>query len=130
MLAEELANRHDFLAVDVDRLHLVVMSPDDALPEARMRAVVIRDLLDLCAVLDEHFAAEENIASTALGRGGGACFPFTSLCADHRRILGELRHLAAAANDLPIDVLKLRVSDALDALGEHERAESAATVRT
>lgn len=125
MLATQLSRGHDLLAVDIDRLHLVATSPDDALPEPRMRAVVIRDLLDLCADLQEHFAMEESVANSALARGGGAGFPLTSLCADHRRILAQLRHLADAANELPIDVLKLRISDVLDALGEHERAESA-----
>jgi hypothetical protein len=126
MVADQLASRHDILAVDIDRLHLVATSPDGALPEARMRAVVTRDLLDLCDVLEQHFFVEEGVvASSALARGGGACISLTSLRGDHRRILGELRHLAAAACDLPIDVLKLRISDALDELGEHERVETA-----
>lgn len=125
MVAEQLASRHDVLAIDIDRLHLVATSPQGALPEARMRTVVTRDLLDLCGVLEQHFALEEGvIASSALARGGGACFSLTSLRGDHRRILGQLRQLAAAASELPIDVLKLRISDALDDLGEHERAES------
>lgn len=126
MVAEQLASRHDILAVDLDRLHLVATSPDDALAEPRMRAVVTRDLLDLCQVLEQHFAVEEGlIASSALARGGGAFVSLTSLSDDHHRILAQLRQLAAAADDLPIDVLKLRISDLLDDLGEHERAESA-----
>lgn len=125
MVEDSLASRHALLAVDVDRLHLVATSSDDALPEPRMRAVVIRDLLDLSAVLEQHFAQEEGVASTALARGGGAGYPLTSLCTDHRRILGQLRHLVAVANELPVDVIKLRINDVLETLGEHERAESA-----
>jgi hypothetical protein len=125
MVMQTLAATHDILAVDIDRLHLIASSPDNALPENRMRAVVTRDLLDLCGALEQHFGVEEGvIASSALARGGGAGFSLAALRGEHRRILALLRQLASMARELPIDVLKLRISDALDLLGEHERAES------
>ncbi len=127
MVAEQLATAHHILAVDIDRLHLVATSPDGALPEPRMRAVVTRDLLDLCGVLEQHFEMEQGvIASSALSRGGCAFVSLTALRADHHRIIRLLRQLASSAKSLPLDVLKLRITDALDLIGEHERAESAA----
>lgn len=121
---EQLIRGHELLALDVDRLHLVVTSPDGALPEGRMRAVINRELLDLCVTLEQHFAVEEAIMeSSALARGRPEAGALVTLRSGHRRILGQLRHLAAAASDLPIDVLKLRISDALDLLGEHEVSE-------
>lgn len=119
MPAERLASEHEVLTLDIDRLHLVVSSPEGALPEPRMRRVVTRELLDLCAALQQHFAIEEQVAespTTARGRPEPAAL--AALHSDHRRILGKLRHLADAARDLPIDVLKLRISDALGVLGE------------
>jgi hypothetical protein len=125
MRADELAGLHDDLAIDIDRLHLVSTSPDDALPEPRMRAVVNREVLDLCAVLEQHFALEETgVHETVAERGGVSLGAFALLCGDHRRLIGQLRHLAETSGTLPIDVLKLRIADLLDALGEHERAEA------
>lgn len=113
------------LAVDIDRLHPAATSPDRALPEPRMRAVVTRDLLDLCGVLVQHFEIEQGIiASSALSRGGCAFVSLTAPRVDHRRILGLLRQLASSAKSLPLDVLKLRITDGLDLIGEHERAEA------
>jgi hypothetical protein len=84
--------------------------------------VVTRELLDLCAALDEHFAAEENGVQGVdeAGRIGARA----QLHGDHQRILGQLHQLADIAATIPIDVLKLRIADALDALGEHERNET------
>jgi hypothetical protein len=48
----------------------------------------------------------------------------TQLHGDHQRILGHLQQLADIASTLPIGVLKLRITDSLDALREHERTES------
>lgn len=125
MRADELVGRHEVLAIDIDRLHLVATSPEGALPEARMRRVVTRELLDLCAVLEQHFAAEEvTFEEIAQAAGKRLASPITELRTDHQRILGQLHHLSETAMSVPIDVLKLRISDLLDSLGEHERAES------
>ena len=72
MRADEFIGRHELLALDIDRLHLVATSADGALPEARMRAVVSRELLELCSVLAGHFASEEAslLASTSARRCG------------------------------------------------------------
>ena len=124
MRADEFIGRHELLALDIDRLHLVATSADGALPEARMRAVVSRELLELCSVLAGHFASEEAslLASTSgvAARGADA---LEELHREHGRILAQLRHLAETAESLPIDVLKLRFSVVLDAVGEHERSE-------
>ncbi len=125
MRIDELSTAHEDLAIDIDRLHLVVTSSDSALPEPRMRAVVHRELLDICAVLMQHFAAEElDVESMTKTYGGAALGAGAEMAGEHRRILEQLHHLAEAAADLPIDVLKLRVADVLDVITEHERGES------
>jgi hypothetical protein len=124
MPVNELSALHEDLAIDIDRLHLVVTSSDSALPEPRMRAVVHRDLLDVCAVLAQHFAAEElSVEGMMEEHGGAALGALAELGGEHRRILDQLRQLAEAADTLPVDVLKLRIADALDVIGEHERGE-------
>ena len=121
MRADEFIGRHEVLALDLDRLHLVATSADGALPEARMRAVVSRELLELGAVLEGHFASEEaSLPATSTG----ATDVVDDLHREHARILEQLARLAEAAQALPIDVLKLRITDVLDAVGEHERSET------
>jgi hypothetical protein len=120
MRADEFIGRHELLALDIDRLHLVATSADGALPEARMRAVVSRELLELCSVLAGHFTGEEASLRAMSADNADAV---DELHHEHGRILAQLRHLAEAADTLPIDVLKLRISDVLDAVGEHERSE-------
>jgi hypothetical protein len=120
MRADEFIGRHELLALDIDRLHLVATAADGALPEARMRAVVSRELLELCSVLAGHFTSEEASLRAIAADNTDAV---DELHHEHGRILAQLRHLAEAADTLPIDVLKLRISDVLDAVGEHERSE-------
>lgn len=125
MSVNELSAAHEDLAIDIDRLHLLVTSSDSALPEPRMRAVVHRELLDICAALAQHFAAEEiDVEGLTKTRGGAALGALAEIHGEHRRILEALRHLAEAAEALPIDVVKLRIADALDVITEHERGEA------
>jgi len=115
----------DDLAIDIDRLHLVATSSDAALPEPRMRAVVTRELLDLCAVLSQHFAVEESEVGAAIqALGGRAIGGLEQLHGEHARLLARLGHLADVAATLAPDVLKLRIADVLDSISEHERVES------
>ena len=125
MLRDELDDQHQDLAIDVDRLHLLATASADALPGPRLRAVLRRELLDLVAVLDQHFACEERrIDAERPARGSHAIAASAELREAHAYLRTRLQELADQANGMRIDVLKSRITDVLDELAEHERTES------
>jgi hypothetical protein len=108
----------DSLDVDLDLLHLLVVSAEDALPVDRMRAVLDRELTRLSVAVRQHFAAEEAVVR----RGGGD----DELEAQHRLLRDRLVQACELVRSAPLRQLKADLIEMLDALAEHERRESAA----
>lgn len=125
MLRDELDEQHQDLVIDVDRLHLLATASADALPAPRLRAVLRRELLDMVAVLDQHFASEERrVDAEREERGAHAVAAAAELREAHAYLRTRLQELADQTGSMRIDVLKSRIVDVLDELAEHERTEN------
>jgi hypothetical protein len=125
MRKHELAGQHDELVLDMDRLHLLVVSPDDALPERRMRALLVRELRDFAAELEYHFGYEEEggYLTAVTDQRPGLSRRVDDLQGQHTAILQRIEEVCSEAEALPVRGIKVAISEVLDLLGEHERSE-------
>lgn len=126
MRKHELAGQHEELALDLDRLHVLVVAPDDALPDPRMRRLLLRELKDLAAELEYHFGYEEDggYLEVVTERRPGLSRGVEQLRAQHGEILERLESLCNGMEALPMGRIKSGIAEALDLLGEHERSET------
>lgn len=125
MRKHELAGQHDELVLDMDRLHLLVVSPDDALPELRMRALLVREMRDFAAELEYHFGYEEEggYLEVVTEQRPGLSRRVDHLQEQHAEILQRIDGVCDQAETLPVRAIKVAISEVLDLLGEHERSE-------
>lgn len=104
------------LDLDLDLLHLLATAAADALPSARMRAVLDRELARFQTVLAAHFRTEEEVAA----RTGDA----QGLALSHAQLTEHLSRVRALPNSAPVREVKAALIELLDALGDHERREA------
>jgi hypothetical protein len=109
------------LDVDLDLLHLLAVASENALPRDRMRAVFDRELVRLSTTIQEHFAVEEEIAR----RSGSA----EDLETAHRMLSERLSRARELVQRTSIGEAQVELTELLDALADHERAEVAPDLR-
>jgi hemerythrin len=109
------------LDVDLDLLHLLAVASENALPRDRMRAVFDRELVRLSTTIQEHFANEEEVAR----RRGSA----EDLEMAHRMLSERLARVRELVHRTSIADLQVELTELLDALADHERAEVAPDLR-
>ena len=120
----ELELPNDDLMLDLDRLHVLVTSPERVLPESRFRRLLERELRTLCATLEEHFkAGEEGYLVAVRERAPDLGEDASRLRAQHTEIRSRLLTLASDCRKAAIDTLRDDTAAVLDLIGEHERGE-------
>ncbi len=121
----ELELPNDDLLLDLDRLHVVATCPATALPEARLRRLLQREVQQLHAALQTHFGAEEEgrYMGAVLDRAPGLGDTVDRLHAQHTEISTRLLTLAHECPSGALDALRDRAAAILDLIGEHERGE-------
>jgi len=107
------------LARAADRLRLIVLAPEDALPVARLRALLSHDLREFASRVRAHFLAEA--AERGPERKPEIQARLARLRGEHRQLESRLEALCGEAPgpELREDLLAL-----LDDLATHEREET------
>ncbi|MBL4684506.1 MAG: hemerythrin domain-containing protein [Nannocystaceae bacterium] len=113
------------LLLDLDRLHAIAMCPAKALPDARLRRLIEREVRQLHGVLQRHFEAEEEgrYMGAVLDRVPDLNDTVERLHAQHSEITTRLLSLASDCKTGALDELRDRAAALLDLIGEHERDE-------
>jgi hypothetical protein len=130
MKAYDLEGQHEQLRIDLDRLHLLLLAPAEALPEARMLALLRREAENLSTSLEYHFGFEEKngYMSEVLQERPGLNHLVTGLQGQHAEILQRLEDLEKEGRNLA-DV-RAGLANVLDTIGEHEREEGSVLQET
>jgi hypothetical protein len=123
--AREIQQQHDEVLTHIDRLHRLSHGDARGLPHARSRTLVRQHLQALHAVLERHFAAEEEGGYMAemLRNRPDLSSRADRIATQHGEILAAFENTLAMAPHATLIALEDTVGELLHLLGEHEAAE-------
>lgn len=120
-----LTGQHRRLHFLADRLHLLCLTPADALPSGRFSAVLLIECEGFATLLEEHFRAEEqSYMPEVRSRWPELRAAVDRLEDHHHRLRASWRELFEKAHGLPVLTLQREILERLVAIKEHEIAET------
>ncbi len=125
MRVREIAGQHRDLKLELDRIHLILLAPSDALPKTRMLALLRHEAGKLAVSLEHHFGYEETggYMSEVLEERPGLNRRVEALQRQHEALLRRLE--GVGHHDLTLGDVRGELAEVLDVIGEHERDEVA-----